>query len=249
MNKIHEQEDLLNEDWKQSCSLEEQEKFCFDGLCRNGEITSDGYNACIGNEEELWNSSKRKIVFLMKDTNGNNDSDYRDWPWRKINYTFFANIFRWLEGLSKVTKDYLPSWDNGGYTPDYCKVVMTYPLAIVNCKKISGGSRVYNNTVWNYAVRDQRFLRKQIRDILAPNIIVCGGGSGTMLRIAKELIYPEYQDTFIEFSPTVHYSQKANVLLLDSYHPSAPISDDIKIYGLIEELHNFLKETEPDFMK
>jgi hypothetical protein len=249
MNKIYDQEKLLSDAWIKSYPLEEQKKFCFDGLCCNGEITSEGKNANIGNEEELWNSSKRKIVFLMKDTNGNPGEDYRAFPWRIVTHPFFANIFRWLEGLSKVTKDYLPSWDNEGYTPDYCKVVMTYPLAIVNCKKISGGNRVYNNTVWNYAKRDQQFLRKQIRDILAPNIIVCGGGSGTMLRIAKELIYPEYQDTFIEFSPTVHYSQKANVLLLDSYHPSAPISDDIKIYGLIEELHNFLKETEPDFMK
>ena len=52
--------------------------------------------------------------------------------------------------------------------------------AIVNVKKISGSASVLNDTLYDYAKRDAPFLKRQVRDILQPNIVVCGGGSNSI---------------------------------------------------------------------
>lgn len=122
----------------------------------------------------------------MKDTNNNSDSDYREWHWRNINHNFFNCIFKWLEGLSRISKDFIPTMENGDYATVPNAVVTKYPLAIVNIKKISGTSSVSNKILYKYANRDKAFLQEQIRGILHPNIIVCGGGKGTVLNIAKK---------------------------------------------------------------
>ena len=84
MKNTHELEDDLRERWLKSYPDDERKAFCFDGLCYNGEIYNDGKNAHQGNEEKLWNNTDRRILFLMKDTNNNSDSDYREWP---VSYT------------------------------------------------------------------------------------------------------------------------------------------------------------------
>ena len=71
------------------------------------------------------------------------------------------------------------------YCPKYMEIstrkniFKKYPLAIVNAKKIAGGSSANWNTIWKYAERDKFFLYRQIREILKPNIIVCGGSNDT----------------------------------------------------------------------
>lgn len=89
MKNIHELEEDLYKRWLKSYPDDEQKEFCFDGLCYNGKISSDGKNASPGDEEELWNNTGRRILFLMKDTNNNSDSDYREWHWRNISHKFF----------------------------------------------------------------------------------------------------------------------------------------------------------------
>lgn len=135
MKNIHELEDDLRERWLKSYPDDKRKAFCFDGLCYNGEIYNDGKNAHQGNEEKLWNNTDRRILFLMKDTNNNSDSDYREWHWRNINHNFFNCIFKWLEGLSRISKDFIPTMENGDYATVPNAVVTKYPLAIVNIKK------------------------------------------------------------------------------------------------------------------
>ena len=151
MKNIHELEEDLYKRWLKSYPDDEQKEFCFDGLCYNGKISSDGKNASPGDEEELWNNTGRRILFLMKDTNNNSDSDYREWHWRNISHKFFNCIFKWLEGLSRISKDFIPTMENGDYATVPNAVVTKYPLAIVNIKKFSGTSSVSNKTLYEYA--------------------------------------------------------------------------------------------------
>lgn len=67
-------------------------------------------------------------------------------------------------------------------------------------------------------------------DILRPNIIVCGGGSGTVLRIVTEHVYPS---EFREVNNRVHYSKSRNLVLIDSWHPSARTIDRKRMYDEI----------------
>lgn len=228
---IHEKEDISYNKWLAHYEkLGIAESLCFDGLCYNGELYNDDYNCHIGNEEELWNSASRKILFLMKDTNGNPDDDYREWPWHIITRKFFKVIFSWLNGLSEMNESSYPK-ANGQYNKKY-------PLAIVNLKKLAGNSSVSDSTVWKYASQDKDLLKEQVVDILKPNIVVCGGGgNSTVLNIAKDLLYPEYE--FEKVNNWCYYNKQEDLLLINSYHPTARVSDEEKYDGFFEALIDF----------
>lgn len=105
----------------------------------------------------------------------------------------FGNVLAyWLEGLMTTNADYCPKYNAISFKKGYFQ---KYPLAIVNSKKIAGGSSANWNTIWEYAERDKLFLRTQIRDILNPNIIVCGGSndaedkSRKVLSIALDYVF------------------------------------------------------------
>ena len=117
MNKIHQLENALSTNWESHYkNLGLKESFCFDGLCYNGSVYNDDHNCEIGNEEQLWTNAKRKILFLMKDTNDNPNCDYRDWSWHLITNPFFKLIFAWLHGLTNITQENYPPLEDG-----YCQ--------------------------------------------------------------------------------------------------------------------------------
>ena len=217
--------------------------FCRDGLMQKGEIfnvtgTDDkvywGRNS--GNENETWDRSKKKIAFLMKDTNANPNEDSREWIGRQnrdlITHKFFKSISLWLLGLSsfKQDGDYLPFKD-ANVGKKYTQAFDEVPLAIVNCKKESGVGKIDNSELWQHAYNFKDYLRKQF-EILAPNIIICGGGSGTVLRIAKEIIYPDL--VFKKTNDWIYYNKEKDIVLIDSYHPSAMIPYENTYNGMME---------------
>lgn len=189
MKNTHELEDDLRERWLKSYPDDERKAFCFDGLCYNGEIYNDGKNAHQGNEEKLWNNTDRRILFLMKDTNNNSDSDYREWHWRNINHNFFNCIFKWLEGLSRISKDFIPTMENGDYAAVPNAVVTKYPLAIVNIKK-------------NF----RNFIR------LKQNIVrICKQGQGFLTGADTWHPSPQYHSMWRRKRYGSEYSQKHNI--------------------------------------
>ena len=246
---IHEQENILWDAWCDSYPATVRDFFVMDGLCCNGELCNYNWNSEPGNEEELWANAKRKIVFLMKDPNSNPGEDYRRWGWRAITAKFFKVIFNWLQGLSEITPTYTPLLEERSYLDPANQVVLKYPLAIVNVKKISGNSSVHNNTVYDYAERDAAFLRKQVRDILQPNIVVCGGGSGSILDIAKKYIYPEFEDRLEKVNNWYYYLSEPELLLINSWHPSARISDAEKIDDMMRNVADLIRKKSPKLFK
>lgn len=244
---IHEQENILLEEWWNSYPANERDNFVMDGLCYNGPLNERGTNSFSGNEEKLWVNTKRKIVFLMKDPNGNPGEDYRNWHWRAITAKFFKVIFNWLQGLNEITLDYTPLLENNSYFDPANQVVLKYPLAIVNVKKQSGISSVYDDVLYTYAERDASFLRRQIKDILQPNIIVCGGGThSSMLDIAKRYIYPEFGDKFVKVNNWCYYMKEPEILLINSWHPSARVSDTQKIDDMMYAVSDLINKRQPN---
>src|SRR5574344_388410 len=245
MNKsMHEQEDALRDEWLKSYSKEEQKQFCMDGLC----TTESNWE--YGDEEKLWANAKRRIVFLMKDTNGNPNQDYREWQWSTVNHRTLNIVFKWLQGLSTVTETLCPSVNHeGDYYDTANKVIGKYPLAIVNVKKIAGGTQVNPSTIQEYAARDKDFLRKQVAVILNPNIVVCCGCSESygcyMTEIAKNYIYPDM--SFKQINNWCFYCKEKEILLIDSFHPGARKSQEEKIDDMMTNVQEFIKSEHPNF--
>lgn len=239
MVTFFEKEEKLYKEWYNSYSPKEQKLFCMDGL-----LSSRNENPDI--EADKWEKAERKILFFMKDTNGNPRDDIREWPiGKEINpdgtskqsNKFYIVLLKWLWALSEVTADNLPIFNKT--KEEYIEATWKYPLAQVNLKKISGGSQVQGNVLEFYFNRDQKFICEQIRHILSPNIIVCGGGSGQLLNKVINNIYKDYQ--FKQINNWCYYCKEQDMLVIDSYHPSARISDYEKFDEMIAAVQEFYK--------
>lgn len=249
MKKIQEKEDELFERWESSLNDDEKNQFVRDGLCYNGKIANNGTRD-YGNQEEMWINSKRKIVFLSKDSDNNPGEDYRYWDIH--GGLFFGRLSMWLQRLSMVTAEYLPTIENANYLKDLDMVQDKYPFAIVNIKKQSGGSSINDDIIEQYAERDSKFLKEQVSKILKPNIVVCCGsheGNPFMMNIAKKYIYKDK-----EFNDMYNYvcclSKDQSVLLLDCYHPSYRTSNEDMINFIISQVQELIKSDQcPDFLK
>lgn len=233
-----EQEDELWNEWAMTYSPEELKQFCFDGLLA-------GRNKDPKEEEKKWLNAKRRVLFFMKDTNGNPDDDIRSWHigWEtyedgtiKPLHRFYIVLLKWLWALNEVTADHLPVFDKT--KEEYIEVTWQYPMAQVNGKKISGGAQVSNEVLWLYFERDTCGLARQFR-LLNPNIIVCGGGSGTLCQYVMECLYQNY--FFEKINNWCYYCASLDLLVIDSYHPSSRISDEEKFDAMIAAVQQFYK--------
>ena len=172
--------------------------------------------------------------------------DYKDWDWSEGSGTFGNVLAYWLEGLMTTTINHIPTYHELSPRKNILK---KYPLAIVNSKKIAGGSSSNWKIIWKYAERDKSFLRTQIREILKPNIIVCGGsndaedGYRKVLSIALEYVFPDIKDGFKKINNWCYYNLENDILLIDSYHPSIIMNEKEKIEGLINGFHDFILKT------
>lgn len=238
MNGFYEKETAFLERWCESYSKEERDYFCYDGLIYYRDPNrKDDYV-----EVEKWEHAKRKVLFLLKDTNDfpNDDADYR-WSYfydteELRTYKTFVVLLKWLWALNEVTPKDLPKFDKT--REEYITAAQKYPMAIVNVKKLIGGPFVKNKTLWDFFERDKKFLKEQICDFLRPNIIVCGGGSDTLLKMAMELFKEMKFDSFNEWC---YYCPDSNIVLINSYHPSYRCSDELKFDAMIEGVQDMLK--------
>jgi len=232
MESIQDKENELFGRWDEAFKKNGDTGFCADGLIFNGELFNNSQNRFSGNQEELWNNAKRKVLFFMKDPNDNGGEDYREWGlYQKTSSTFFRFIYSWLNGLSTISSE--------GSIPAMIKELdRTLPLCIVNAKKEAGSSSVSYNEIYAHIEKYGDFLRQQF-DIYAPNIIVCGG-SLKMASIVKEL-YSDVKFTKMENSNWIWYSTEKKIVLIDSYHPGARETNEEKYDTLIEHFQKFLK--------
>ncbi|NLF42067.1 MAG: hypothetical protein GX587_05170 [Bacteroidales bacterium] len=127
----------------------------------------------------------------------------------------------WLLGLSSFNEkgDYLP-FDKAFKPEVFSNAFDNLPIAIVNLKKESGKGTISNSELWGYITKSEKYaelLKKQM-EVLNPNIIVCGGGSGTVLNIALNYIYSELK--FDKINNWIYHNKEKSITLIDSYHPS-----------------------------
>ena len=196
---IYDSEVALFENLRKTYPEEMRDRIVDDGLCWAAISNKMPDKSNRNWPECLWTESKRRVLFFLKEPNRNEGEDYKDWDWSEGSEMFGNVLAYWLEGLMTTNADYCPKYNEISSRKDIFK---KYPLAIVNSKKIAGGSSANWNTIWEYAERDKLFLRTQIRDILNPNIIVCGGSndaedkSRKVLSIALDYVFQDLKEGF-----------------------------------------------------
>ena len=106
------------------------------------------------------------------------------------------------------------------------------PFALIECKKEPGVSYL-NNRILRHHLNTYGDLLKREIDILHPNIIVCCGGSSEIFKFITKTYYKdkdpisygaEYvceDGTDLGFKTQLCYYPDDNVVVIDSYHPTA----------------------------
>lgn len=244
---IYESEVALFKDLRQTYPEDTRDRIVDDGLCWAAISKKMPDKSNRNWPECLWTESRRRVLFFLKEPNKNEGEDYKDWDWSEGSETFGNVLAYWLEGLMITRADYCPKYMEISSRKDIFK---KYPLAIVNAKKIAGGSSANWNVIWKYAERDKSFLHRQIREILKPNIIVCGGSnnqdnySRKVLSIALDCVFQEIKEGFRKINNWCYYNLKEEILLIDSYHPSLIMNEQEKIESLINGFYNFILKTD-----
>lgn len=255
-NSYQDKTDTLFKSWKAQSIKDGFSDFCEDGLMYRGEITNfvaqDGNTYWFrknGNEETLWANAPKRVMFLNKDVPYNPNQDIREWILRQnetdITALHYKNIAIWLYGLLNIDANgRSPIFEDIDDTKIYSPFIDKTPIALVNCKKESGESSISNETLSEHIERYKNFLRDQIQ-ILDPDIIVCGGGSGMIKDFVKANVY----SGLMEVNSWMYFDESKNKLVIDSFHPSYYGLSRKEIYNRMMTHYQLFLTDYPSFIK
>jgi len=254
-NSYQTKTDNLFERWKAQSIQDGFTDFCEDGLMYRGEITcsvtQDGKTFWFrknGSEDALWDIAPKRVMFLNKDVPYNPNQDIREWILRQnetdITALHYKNIALWLYGLLNIDDSgRSPIFEDINDTKIYSPFIDKTPIAIVNCKKESGVSRISNETLSEHIERYKGFLKDQIQ-ILDPDIIVCGGGSSMIKDFVKTNVYPRLE----KINNWMYFDKFKNKLVIDSFHPSYYGLSKKEIYDRMMTHYQLFLTAYPEFL-
>lgn len=240
MKSIYERETELLNQLTLQYPEEDRSVMTFDGLCSQSIYNT---HPNLPDVERKWTESSRRVLFLLKEPRDLGD-DYREWPWNEGTEKFGNVLAYWLEGLNETSKDVLQDYDSLSWRDEILK---KYPLAIVNIKKTPSGPDVGWNVIWEYANTYKDYLKSHIRDILKPNIIVCGGSNDSdnkyekVITIAMDVIFDDIKEGFVPLNNWCYYNRDYNIMLIDSYHPSSRNGYHTLMDGMFEAFQQAIK--------
>ena len=225
----------LFEKWKaKSIENVEEKAFCEDGLMYK-------YGHDKNYVDELWDKSKKRILFLLKDPI-EDSGDSRLWLNEPENQQLRPIIMKKLAyilyGLSTVKDGKVTDfWDITH--EQLVKCFNEIPFAYVESKKQAGETEIADNELDKYINRYREYLIEEI-NILNPDIVVCFGGPQHHFAV-NDL----YKDAEI-INKNIHIDQKTNTLIIFSYHPSK-VSTYENFYNGIMYHYGKLFAKYPDF--
>ena len=262
MDKFFERENENLDKLNNSYSEELRDRLTYDGLMiasiihENPEYKDLSEEEAINKAVKLYLENSRRLAIIYKEPNNEAGEDYRDFNLHESSprMAFFKVMAGWVEGLHLTTKDFLPQYTDEQLRAKVKEVFCHYPFVFCNIKKLSGGGSSDWEEIWEYGKRDAEYLKKQIREIEKPNIILCCGSTenekdvkGKMINLVKEVIFPDVTD-FYKVNDFCHYSPSLGTVLIDTYHPSYPDrggwSTEEMVNLLLRAFQDFLKKTD-----
>lgn len=199
------------------------------GLIRDGAIN-----------EELYNNSSVKVLYILKEVNGGRNWDLRYFLQKGGRASTWNNIARWQYGISNLNREV--DWiEIKNINSDFRRKQIA-SSAIMNLKKDSGGNSANPNEIWTYAWDDRLLLRRQVAIYDADLIICCG--TGEIVR-DREIIYKwKKEDWRISKSGIKYYILENNhkkQIIISFCHPASRSSSEYMFYQLINTIKEIYK--------
>lgn len=237
--------DLLEKNRTELIAADTSSAEISNGICYDGIIN-----------EELFEKSK-KILFLLKETNGNDedgnsqdgcgDWKYRDWleyqqhknleepsyGKRKFYRTFY-NVGMWTDILNgNVQQSFQEYISSGGLAEEKLRFQLG-KIALVNLKKTWGGSSTQWKALKSYLENDlvRDVLRTQV-SYIDPEIVVCG--SAEVFDFAKQIFESDLEKTIDTSMKKVRIFEYQGIKFIEFYHPACRKSREF-LYEFCQEI-------------
>lgn len=189
MSIFTDNEQLLKEWEIASINNNEQDEFVPDGILYRGNViysNTGGWAHERGNEEELWEHSSKRILFITKDLNDDGAWDIRAETGRKnhsgegnvlINTkgNFCRNYLYQVYGLGNITAEHFVDYESFS-DEEAIQYFDKCTLARINVKKQLGKSSIEDKVLVEYINKYSDFLKRQVL-LLDADIIVCCGST------------------------------------------------------------------------
>ena len=239
MPTIKDKEDAIHEEFKKRIFYN-KDGLIFMGDQKDPEI----FSREPGKEESLWNASKLKILFVLKESYGNiEDQDIREWMPHKHTGRMDNNLCRLLYGLYKFDEKTLSYPEFDDLQMDKVReYVAGISYARINVKKTDGTSSSNNKQICAYFIRDFDLIKKQIH-LLEPNIIIFGGILSKNDKV-RDMVKKEF-GCFVEDKDTwITTNNKRDRAIFDSYHlnPKGTIKDIDFYSSFMDSYKTYIKE-------
>jgi hypothetical protein len=228
----------LMDSWSSEARENGELDFIRDGLLNNMEF---GH----------WEESKLRITFIAKEPYFRNhgnfgkgglaDQDYCEYDILYLSENknkFWRNILAWTYGIHHTDKNDYPDYDKASDLKSRELVVKDIPISLVNIKKEAGASYTLSHDLRSYARRYKQYLKKELLEILRPNIVFCCGNYD----IVMDEIYDDYDFEQIDDNGFVYYCEDQDILLIAGYNPAARISIDQMYDSVMRAYSDFLEE-------
>ena len=185
--------------------------------------------------EAAYEKARTKVLFLLKEVNGDGDWDYLDFVRKGARAQTWDNITRWTHGIEQLPEQI--AWREVEHIKEEDRKLHLPKIAVVNVKKTSGTGSADNEAVRQYARENRERLMAQIR-LCAPELVICCGTG----EIYRQEIFALGNGLPFDGSKKygLRYLQHEGRLVIDYFHPNSRISKRLLYFGLLDGLGELL---------
>ena len=180
---------------------------------------------------DKWVTQEIKPMFLLKEAYGGKES------WDLINDHILVKskkqvdktwkkVTQWTYGIMNTSVSSSPFFDENKIPKEFANEYLQ-SIAIVNVKKIAGGSTSVWAELEEAVDNDKDFLKKEI-ELIEPTVIVCG----YTMSFLEKILGAKIKKTS---NKNLYYFTEINgkkVIILDYYHPGNQYPDIMNYYAL-----------------
>lgn len=213
------------------------------------------YEQCLKEENELLNQyksqikgmvfdgvvswedylqSKKKILFVLKEVNGGENWDLREFLRGGGRPDTWNNITRWMKGIRNLDKEL--KWAEIENISDGERVLQLKSIAAINVKKTSGRCVADSVEVYKSAMNNKELLKEQV-NLYNPDLVICCGTGNEYFDFICENKEFEWKST----TRGVWYVIDGEKVIINFNHPAARVSPSFLYYGLIDALREIYK--------
>lgn len=191
---------------------------------------------------EVFKEEKIKLLWILKEPNDQQSKE--DWSmcdflrYRSKEKEGLFNVPHWHASFGLICKiswgvleDSLKFDDIENFEYDKLTSILDR-VALINVKKIAGGSRV-NNYFFEEYIKDGKYLevlKKQIREEIQPTIIICGYTFNYLAPIIKNF------DPNFDMKYSWKYIDENDIIWINGYHPNQTKITHKEYFEIIREI-------------